>query len=287
MKYSILLLAAASLWCAEESTRTIEKTFPLTGSDRSLFVCGMNGTIGITAADSNEVRFTVREKLSASSRDRLEELKKETGVVFTNEPGAVRAGVKGPWSNTDCADRNGQSHREGRRRWEGNETRIEHEFTVSVPRDAALEIRNVNGSIHLTGTTGNYRVQTVNGGIQMNDVEGAGTVNTVNGRIQAVYRQNPRADTQFRTVNGKLDLYFQPSLNADFKMKTVNGKAFTDFDMAPIAGSAGSSDRNQDMKVIHRRGTLGELRAGSGGTRIGLETVNGEILIHSLAKGRP
>ncbi|MFN0103804.1 MAG: hypothetical protein ACKV2U_17190 [Bryobacteraceae bacterium] len=287
MKYSILLLAAASLWCAEESTRTIERSFPLTGSGRAVFVCGMSGAINVTAADSNEVRFTVREKLSAPSRERLEELKKEIDVVFSQEPGAVRAGVKGPWSSRECGRRDGETRNENRRRWDGNETRIEHEFTVSVPRDARLELRNVNGSINVADTTGGYSVQTVNGGIRMTDVEGAGEVATVNGGVLAVYRKNPEADTKFRTVNGKLNLYFQPSLNADFKMKTVNGKAFTDFDMTPIPGSAGSSERGQGMKVIHRHGTLGELRAGNGGTKISTETVNGEILIHSLAKGRP
>lgn len=283
MKYSIFLLAASSLWCAEEFTRTIEKTFPLTGNNRSVFVCGISGGISVTADDSNQVRFTVREKLSAASKDRLEELRKGTDVVFTVESSAVRAGVKGPWSDNDCS----QSSHDRHRRWDGHETRIEHEFAVSVPRDATLELRSVNGSIHVTGTSGNYKLNTVNGGIQMNDVEGSGAVSTVNGGVQAVYRKNPNAETQFRTVNGKLNLYFQPSLNADFKMKTVNGKAFTDFDMTPIAGSADSSEQSRGMKVIHRRGTLGELRAGSGGTRINMETVNGEILIHSLAKGRP
>lgn len=285
MKYSLLLIAAASLWSAEEFTRTIEKSFPLSGNARSLFVCGMNGGINVTGSGGNEVRFSVREKLGASSAERLDELKKETDVVFTQEAGAIRAGVKGPWSNNDCSHRDGQNRKEGRRRWDGNETRIEHEFTVTVPHDVRLELRNVNGGIRVTGTTGAYSVHTVNGSIHMSDVEGAGDVNTVNGTVQAVYRANPNSDTKFRTVNGKLDLYFQPSLNADFRMKTVNGKAYTDFEMTAIAG--GSSADSKGMKVIHRRGTSGELRAGNGGPKISTETVNGSILIHSLAKGRP
>ncbi len=109
--------------------------------------------------------------------------------------------------------------------------------------------------------------------------------NTVNGTVEATYRQNPAADTKFRTVNGKLDLYFQPSLSADFHVKTLNGKAYTDFDMTSIP--SGSPEETKGMKVIHRRGTSGALRAGNGGPKISTETVNGSILIHSLAKGRP
>ena len=286
MKYGTILLAVASVWGAEEASRTIEKSFPLTGNNRSVAVCGMNGSLKVTATDSNEVRFTVRERLAAPSRGQLEELKKEVDFVITQEAGAIRAGVKGPWSNRECGARRDESAtRERRRNWDGRETRIEHEIAVSVPRDAKLEIRTINGGIEVNGTSGAYTVQTVNGGIHMTDVAGAGEVNTVNGTVEATYRQNPAADTKFRTVNGKLDLYFQPSLSADFHVKTLNGKAYTDFDMTSIP--SGSPEETKGMKVIHRRGTSGALRAGNGGPKISTETVNGSILIHSLAKGRP
>jgi len=271
MKCSLLLLATASMWSAEESTRTIEKSFPLSGSSRSVFVCGINGPLTVTATDINEVRFSVREKLAAASRDRLDEIKR----------------VKGPWSDTDCTQRNTQNRNRERRRWDGNETKIEHDVTVSVPRDARIELRNVNGSIRVNGTTGPYSINTVNGGIHMTDVEGSGEVSTVNGTVQAVYKQNPSSETKYRTVNGKLDLYFQPSLNADFKMKTVNGKAYTDFEMVSLPTTSSMKEGSNGMRVIHRNGALGEMRAGSGGPKISMETVNGSILIHSVAKGRP
>ena len=169
MKYSLLLLAAACLWSGEESTRTIERSFALTGNSRSVFVCGVNGSLNVTAGGGNEVRFSVREKLAAPTTERLQELKRESDVVFTQEAGVVRAGVKGPWSDSGCSRRDIQNRREGRRRWEGRDTRIEHEFTVTVPRDVRLELRTVNGGIRVTGTVGAYSVNTVNGGIHMID----------------------------------------------------------------------------------------------------------------------
>ena len=287
MKTSLLLLAAASLWSAEESTRTIEKSFPLSGTSRSVYVCGINGPLTVTANDSNEVRFSVHEKLAASSRDRLEEIKRETDFVIVQEGNAIRAGVKGPWSDRDCTQRNTENRNRERRRWDGNDTKVEHDITVSLPRDARIELGNVNGSIRVTGTTGPYSVHTVNGGITMTDVEGSGDVVTVNGTVQAVYKRNPTAESKYRTVNGKLDLYFQPSLNADFKMKTVNGKAYTDFEMVSIPTTSSMKEGSNGMRVIHRNGALGEMRAGSGGPKISMETVNGSILIHSVDKGRP
>jgi len=286
MKYCTLVLAAASLMGAEESTRTIEKSFPLTGSGRSLFVCGVNGALRVTATNGNEVRFTVREKLEARDRSVLDELKREVDFVFAQDGNGVRAGVKGPWSSSDCTQQNRDGRRDGRR-WDGRDTRIEHDITVSVPRDAKLELRNVNGGIEVNGTAGPYSVKTVNGGVRMNDVEGSGDVGTVNGSVTAVYKQNPSAASTFKTVNGKLDLYFQPQLNADFKVKTVNGKVFTDYEMTSIPVTTTASNENSGMRVIHRRGGIGEVRAGSGGPKFSAETVNGSILIHSLDKGRP
>jgi hypothetical protein len=285
MKYTLLFIAAASLFAAEESSRTIAKSFPLSGNARRVRVCGMNGSIRVTAAAINEVRFSIEEKLSASTRERLEELKKESDVVFAQEAGMVRAAVKGPWSSGECGEGGNRRSRQERNKWDWKDNKVEHQFTVTVPADAQLELQSVNGSLHVTGTAGRYWLQTVNGSIHMTDVEGAGDVATVNGTVQAVYRKNPGADTKFRTVNGKLDLYFQPALSADFEVKTVNGKAYTDFEMAAVASAR--EPETQGMKVIHRRGSSGQLRAGTGGPKIITETVNGSILIHSLEKGRP
>lgn len=277
MKLVIFILAAA-LGGAEQFSRTIEKSFPLTGNSRAVVVCGTNGGIEVTGTDGNEVRFTVKEELEADSAERLEELKKTVEVAFRAEAGTVTAAMKGPWGGEDCG---GKSRREDRR-WDYKSTRVKQTMTVAAPRDARVELRMVNGSIHVTGMRGAYEVRTVNGGITMEGLEGAGEVRTVNGTVKAVYRKNPGAETQFRTVNGKLDLYFQPPLNADFSVKTVNGKAYTDFDMTAV----GAPEETKGMKVIHRRGASGTLRAGSGGVKISTETVNGSILIHSLEKER-
>lgn len=277
MKLMIFVLAAA-LGAAEQFSRTIEKSFPLTGNSRAVVVCGTNGGIEVTGTDGNEVRFTVKEELEAGSAERLEELKKAVEVAFRAEGGTVTAAMKSPWSGDECG---GKARGEGRR-WDYKTTRVKQTMTVSAPRDARVELRTVNGSIQVTGMRGAYAVRTVNGGITMEGLEGSGEVRTVNGTVKAVYRKNPTAETQFKTVNGKLDLYFQPPLNADFSMNTVNGKAYTDFDMT----ATGTTEEAKGMKVIQRRGGTGTLRAGSGGVKISTETVNGSILIHSLEKER-
>jgi hypothetical protein len=99
MRQIILLVAAVAAWSAEESSRTIEKTVPL-GANGSLAVCGMNGPVRVTAGDGNDVRFTVRERISAPTRERLEELKKEVDFVSAAAGGGGRAVGGGPGVRT-------------------------------------------------------------------------------------------------------------------------------------------------------------------------------------------
>lgn len=290
MKPLLPFLLLPALFGAEESSRTIQKSFRLTGQERVVTVCGVNAGIQVTAGSGDQATFSVEEKLSAPDAAKLEELKRSVSVDFYEAPGAVHAGIRMPGSDRNCADPdrsgNRNSDRKDRDFW--RDIRIHHQFTVTVPKNARIELKTVNGGIEVRQTAGAYKVNTVNGSIKMEDVESAGEVRTVNGGVVAVYKNNPNGETSFQTVNGKLNLYFQPTLNADFTFKTVNGRVFTDFDMAALSeNSASATSDSNGRRVIHRRRNHGSLRAGNGGPKVSMQTVNGEILIHSLAKGRP
>jgi len=280
MRIAILILLAAPAWCDVESKRTVEKALPLAAGG-TLHVCGFNGSVRVEPGNGAEVRFTVHEKLKGDSQSDLDELKREIDVVITGDAQHVRAGVKGPWSDGVCG-----AETKRKSNWSGRDKHFSHEFLVQAPRDARLEISSINGSLDIKDMRGDYKIRTVNGSIKLHDVEGSGDMATVNGSVTAVFRNNPRNDTMLKTVNGKLALYLQPTLNADFSMKTVNGDAFTDFDMTPI-GVSGSSETKAGNKIVYKRGSGVHMRAGNGGPKITVETVNGSVMLHSLAKGRP
>jgi hypothetical protein len=280
MRATILILLAAPAWCDVESKRTVEKTMPLAAGG-TLHVCGLNGSVRIEPGSNAEVRFTVHEKLKGETQGDLDELKREVDVVITGDAQHVRAGVKSPWSDGVCG-----AETKRKNYWRGRDKHFSHEFIVQAPRDVRLEVSSVNGSLDIKDMRGDYKLKTVNGSIKLNDAEGSGEIGTVNGGVTAVFRNNPRSDTSLKTVNGKLALYLQPTLNADFSMKTVNGSAYTDFDMTPI-GTSSASETKSGNKIVYKRGNSVNMRAGSGGPKITAETVNGSVMLHSLAKGRP
>lgn len=281
MKLSLLVLCVAAL-PAEEVKRMIEKTLPLPPNG-VLEVCNINGSIRIEPGGANQVQFSITERIEAPSSERVREIQQETDVVFKTEGNRLKAGVKGPWSDVPCGEKGGS-----KRDWKGGRgVEISHEMTIRAPRDAKFEISTINGSMELKDSRGDYQLKTVNGSVKLTDAEGSGTVTTVNGTVVAVYRNNPRSDSSFKTVNGKVELYLQPGLNADFHMKTVNGSAYTDFEMTAIGEASGGATRSEGGKIVYRRGNRIAMRAGNGGPKLTAETVNGSVMLHSLAKGRP
>lgn len=288
MRLSTIFLLSAAAVMSEEATRTIEKTLSLGGNGRTVAICTISGSINVTGGSGNDVRITVRERLRANSSQALEELKRDVDVTFNQDSSQVQAGIRGPWSDGDCHSQNrGRDNNDRRRRWKGEDIHVSHDFTVTVPRDARLEIKSVNGSVSVKDSMGDYALSTVNGGVELIDMEGSGSAKTINGSVKAVYRRNPKNNTSFSTINGKLDLYFDPVLNADFTLKSLNGKAYTDFDMTALATEVKVGEGREGTKIVHRRDMRASLRAGSGGPKISTETLNGDILIHSTAKGRP
>ena len=121
-------------------------------------------------------------------------------------------------------------------RWDRVRYEVRFDFTIRVPRDAALRLCTINGGdVIVNGTRGDFDVDNVNGLIAMTQVAGAGRAHTVNGAVTVTFTANPKVPSSFKSVNGNIDVSFPDGLSADFAMKTFNGGLFTDFDAQPLA----------------------------------------------------
>ena len=155
---------------------------------------------------------------------------------------------------------------------------MSYDFTVRVPRDAALRLCTINsGEVTVTGTQGDFDVDNVNGAIEMNQVGGAGTAHTVNGGVTVTFTANPRRESSFKTVNGNIDVTFRDGLAADFAMKTFNGGLFTDFDAQPLASTVPAAGERRNGRFVYRANEFTRVRVGNGGPQITFETLNGNV----------
>lgn len=218
----------------------------------------------------DKVDVSIDRTTNAESKAKLDVAKKEVTLDITQQEGALKLYVNGPF-RCQCDDCWHSHDDEG--------YRVKMDFRVHVPRDMDIKVKTVNeGRVVVKNTNGNFAVRNVNGDIEMDNVSGSGTARTVNGPVVVSFRQNPRENSDFKTINGNVELKFAQDLSADFRFKTFNGGVYSDFPVTAMPVHA-MEQEHKGSKVIYRADRYSEVRVKSGGPQIQVENLNGDIRI--------
>jgi hypothetical protein len=193
----------------------IQKSFAMPAGHKSLEIDNVWGSIEVVADTADKVELVVVRTTQAESKDKLDRAKKEVTLDVTQEEGALKLYVNGPF-RCQCDDCRHSRDDEG--------YRVKMDFKVHVPRDLDIKVKTVNeGRVVVKNTNGSFLVRNVNGDIEMDNVAGSGTARTVNGPVIVSFRQNPRENSDFKTVNGNVELRFAHDLSADFASRHSAG----------------------------------------------------------------
>jgi DUF4097 and DUF4098 domain-containing protein YvlB len=147
------------------------------------------------------------------------------------------------------------------------------EYTLTVPRTVRLdEVKLINGSLDVTGISGEVRASCINGRLEAHNLSGRAELSTINGHLDARFDQLSGSSVELKSVNGSLELTIPSDSKAEIEASTVSGGIENDF----------------GLRVNHHRVVGHDLRGelGSGGPRIKLENVNGRIEIRHASDGR-
>jgi len=256
----------------DESTVTRTLSFAA-GGGRTLDVRNINGFIHVEGTSDSAVQVSVHKVVRAETRDDLAQGQRDVRLDFREGTQRVEATV---------SDRRGHICGE---RWNDDGERsapvhydVRFDFTIHVPRDAALHLCAINGGdVIVNGTQGDFDVTNVNGLIEMKSVAGSGRAHTVNGPVTVTFTANPKQPSSFKTVNGNVDVQFLDGLAAEFAMKTLNGGLFTDFAVEPLATQSAATGERRDGRFVYRANEFTRVRVGSGGPQITFETLNGNV----------
>jgi DUF4097 and DUF4098 domain-containing protein YvlB len=141
------------------------------------------------------------------------------------------------------------------------------DYTIKAPSDAILEdIELVNGDLKVTGVTGYLSLGTVNGSITASGMAGNAWVETVNGNLDLSFdKMNKGQTVDLESVNGAILLRIPAKANAQVDAETLNGNISSEFGLTVEKGEW--IGRSMEGLI------------GSGGARITLETINGDIEI--------
>jgi hypothetical protein len=249
----------------------IQRSFTLPAAGhKSLEIDNVWGSIEVVADTTDKVELTVTRTNQAESKEKLERAKKEVTLDVTQEEGAVKLYVNGPF-RCQCDDCRHSRDDDG--------YRVKMDFLVHVPRDIDIKVKTVNeGRVKVSNINGSFVVRNVNGDIEMNNVAGSGTARTVNGPVIVSFRQNPRENSDFKTVNGNVELRFAHDLSADFRFKTFNGGIYSDFPVTSLPVHAIEAE-HKGSKVVYRADRFTGARVNAGGPEIQIENLNGDIRI--------
>ncbi len=249
----VLALGAHASEHRGEFTEEFHQTYPL-AADGRIELDNINGPVHISSWDRNEVKVDAVK--SADSKERLDEAKIEINS------GGGYISIRTRYPDHDQTFTRGSRH---------NPASVE--YTLTVPRTARLdEIKLINGSLDVSGVSGEVRASCINGRIEAKGLAGRTELSTINSRVEAHFNQLAGHSVELSSVNGSVELTIPSDSQAEVEASTVSGSIENDF----------------GLNVNHHRYVGHDLRGelGNGGTHIKLENVNGRIEIHHAQDGR-
>lgn len=234
-------------------TEEFHQTYAITPDGR-VELENINGSVHISSWERNEVKVDAVKY--ADTKERLEEAKIEI------DSGKDYLSIRTRYPDHDQ-----------RWNWGSHNNPASVEYTLTVPRAVRLdEIKLINGSLDVTGVSGEVRASCINGRLEARDLAGRAELSTVNGRLEAKFSQLAGESVELNSVNGEVGLTIPSDSNAEVEASTVSGGINNDF----------------GLHVNHHRFVGHDLRGdiGNGKTHIRLQNVNGRIEIHHAQDGR-
>jgi len=234
-------------------TEEFHQTYSITADGR-IELDNINGAVHISTWDQNQVKVDAVKY--ADSKERLDEAHIE-----------VNSGKDYLSIRTKYPDHDHNFN------WGSHNNPASVEYTLTVPRTVRLdEIKLINGSLDVTGVTGEVHASCINGKLEAHNLAGRTELATINGHLDVQFDTLPSSSIELKSVNGPVELTIPSDSKAEIEANTVNGGIENDF----------------GLRVIHHRYVGHDLRGelGGGGAHVRLEDVNGRIEIRHASDGR-
>src|SRR5271168_1328025 len=166
-------------------TEEFHQTYALT-PDGSVELDNINGAVHISTWDQNEVKVDAVKY--ADVKERLDEARIE--IDSDKDHLSIRTRYRDHDLSFSLGSRN-------------NPASVE--YTLTVPRTARLdEVKLINGSLDLTGVSGEVRASCINGRLEAHNLSGRAELSTINGHLDARFDQLAGSSIELNSVNGSL-----------------------------------------------------------------------------------
>lgn len=136
---------------------------------------------------------------------------------------------------------------------------------LRLPKKVDFEGNGINGDLAITGEIlGRAEVRGVTGNVKAARINGETDIIGINGSVDVTFAPLTGKSVEVRGINGNVEMRFEGEVNADLGGWGVNGKI--DADLPNV----------ENREAEARRGRV-RYRIGTGGTRIDLSGINGNV----------
>ncbi|MGA0555912.1 DUF4097 family beta strand repeat-containing protein [Larkinella sp. VNQ87] len=154
-------------------------------------------------------------------------------------------------------------------------TRKDIDYTIRVPKKAALLVRQTNwrgGAISISNMDGDLEIKTNNAPITLKSVTGPVVANTTNGEVNVIYTNlSQEKPSSITTISGIVDVTLPANAKTSLKMRSINGEMYTDFDL-------GLKNSRDGLSKVGGGNNI-EGTTNGGGVEIQLNTISSNIYI--------
>jgi len=162
--------------------------------------------------------------------------------------------------------------------------------TQLTTMSGSIDANNIGEDIRASSASGSVRVANVKGDVKISSLSGSTHVSSPGGRVDAdtasgsVQVDGATRDVKARAASGRVDVNGNPGSNSYWDLKTVSGVVQlsipTDANFH-LSAEATSGQIKADVPIIIEEQDKHSLRArvGSGGARVEVHTVSGEIRV--------
>jgi hypothetical protein len=219
------------------------RTYPLAPAG-TVVILNSNGRIDVTGGEGDSVTITAERIVKAGTEEAAKEQLALLEIQETATPERIEIDSRSKGLTINIQRR--------------------VNYTVTMPRNAALTIESRNGDVVVTNIAGHLAADTTNGRITATALEGSAKVNTTNGVISLTFDGVSDEGISADTTNGMISLAVPKTANAELSARVSNGAI---------------SSEGLDLRVSEQSRRRLDGRLGTGGPMIRLETTNGAIRV--------
>ena len=231
---------------SKSETEVINQSYEV-GKNARLSLSNLNGPVKVTGWDENTIEVTATKR--AGSQELLDDA--DVQVNFNDD--YLQIEVEYDFDDDGEEDETVTFN---------GDNLVDVTFEIKVPRHTEIRrIELVNGGVEITELTGDVNAASVNGDVNAEELSGEVHLSTVNGDVMLA-SVKAHDEIELSSVNGSVTLYLPKNVNAKLSASTVHGD---------IRGDLGHG-------VTHAGSSMDAV-LGTGGPRIELGTVNGDIRI--------